>query len=198
MLMQQNDTRRLLNYSIGSSTLLLTSQRSLVSMMAYGKGGTSLPGKSSFLGMLQLLKSSVLAASQPSSSFLRRARPLMLPGGLPGLTLYPAALVVPRGLPGLVLNPAALVVPSGRPVLVRYPANLVVPDGLPLRPDLAVPFFFLEPSGTRTSPAPILTACGWKSAWVSCNWHVMALCIPCGKGARLARDSCKPGFVGEA
>lgn len=106
-------------YSLGSSTLPLDSQRGLFSIIAYGKGGTSQPVNSSFLGTLQVLKSSFLASSLPNSSFLSRARLLMLPGGLPGLTLYPAALVVPRGLPGLVLNPAALVVPSGRPVLVR-------------------------------------------------------------------------------
>lgn len=100
---------KLQNYSLASSTFPPCSQSGLFSIMAYGKGGTSQLGKSSFLGTLQLLK----------SSFLSRARLLMLPGGLPGLTLYPAALVVPRGLPGLVLNPAALVVPSGRPVLVR-------------------------------------------------------------------------------
>lgn len=110
---------KLQNYSLVSSTLLLGSQRSLFSIMVYGKGGTSQAVKSNFLGTLQLLKSSFLAWSHPNSSFLSRARLLMLPGGLPGLTLYPAALVVPRGLPGLVLNPAALVVPSGRPVLVR-------------------------------------------------------------------------------
>lgn len=106
-------------HSLGSSTLPLGSQRGLFSIMAYGKVGRSQLVKSSFLGTLQLLKSNFLALSQPNSSFLSRARLLMLPGGLPGLTLYPAALVVPRGLPGLVLNPAALVVPSGRPVLVR-------------------------------------------------------------------------------
>lgn len=100
---------RCASYSPGSSALLAGSQRGLFSMRLYGNAGTSQPAKSSFLGRLQLLK----------SSFFRRARLLMLPGGRPGLTLYPAALVVPRGLPGLVLNPAALVVPRGRPVLVR-------------------------------------------------------------------------------
>ena len=109
LLMHSNVCQAQENYSLGSSTLPLGSQRGLFSIMVYGKGGTSQVVKSSFLGTLQLLK----------SSFLSRAKLLMLPGGLPGLTLYPAALVVPRGLPGLVLNPAARVVPSGRPVLVR-------------------------------------------------------------------------------
>lgn len=68
------------------------------------------------------------------------------PGGLPGLTLYPAALVVPKGLPGLVLNPAALVVPRGLPVLVRYPADLVVPEGRPRLPDRLRFFFFFSSS----------------------------------------------------
>jgi len=92
----------------------------------------------------------------------------MLPGGLPGLTLYPAALVVPRGLPGLVLNPAALVVPNGRPVLVRYPANFVVPAGLPRLPDFTIPFFFLEPSGPGASVLLFLAVWVWKSFGVSC------------------------------
>lgn len=134
-------------YSLASSTFPLGSHRGLFSIMVYGKGGTSQLVKSSFLGTLQVFK----------SSFLSRARLLMLPGGLPGLTLYPAALVVPRGLPGLVLNPAALVVPSGRPVLVRYPADFVVPDGLPRRPDLDMPFFFLDPSGPGASVRLILS-----------------------------------------
>lgn len=155
-------------YSLGLSALLLGSQRTLFSIMVYEKGGRSQLVKSSSLGTLQLFKSSVLALLRPNSNFLRRARLLMLPGGLPGLTLYPAALVVPRGLPGLVLNPAARVVPIGRPVLVRYPANFVVPDGLPLLPDLTIPSFFLDdPSGTETSLALILIACAWKSVWVS-------------------------------
>lgn len=149
--------RELQNYSLDSSTLQMGSQRGIFSIRLYGKGGTSQPVKSSFLATLQLIKSSFLVPSQPNSSLLSRARFLMLPGGRPGLTLYPAALVVPRGLPGLVLNPAALVVPSGRPVLVRYPADFVVPDGLPLLPDLTMPFFFLEPSSPAASLLLILT-----------------------------------------
>lgn len=97
----------------------------------------------------------------------------MLPGGLPGLTLYPAALVVPKGLPGLVLNPAALVVPRGRPVLVRYPADFVVPDGLPRLPDRLRFFFFF--SSSFVSIFLPLVVCRWDSFSASCLWHAIGL-----------------------
>lgn len=175
------------DYSLVSSTLPLASQRGLFSNMVYWKGGTSQLAKSSFFGTLQLF----------NCSFFSLVRFLRLPGGLPGLTLYPAALVVPRGLPGLVLKPAALVVPMGRPVLVRYPANFVVPAGLPLLPDFPVPFFFLVPSGFGASLQFILTCWGWKSFWESCNWHAMDLCTPCGRGVRPPRGSCRRGLAQE-
>lgn len=97
----------------------------------------------------------------------------MLPGGLPGLTLYPAALVVPKGLPGLVLNPAALVVPRGRPVLVRYPADFVVPDGLPRFPDRLRFFFFF--SSSFVSIFLPLVVCRCDSFNGSCLWHAIGL-----------------------
>lgn len=97
----------------------------------------------------------------------------MLPGGLPGLTLYPAALVVPKGLPGLVLNPAALVVPRGRPVLVRYPADFVVPDGLPRFPERLRFFFFF--SSSFVSKFLPLVVCKWGSFKASCLWQAMGL-----------------------
>lgn len=90
----------------------------------------------------------------------------MLPGGLPGLTLYPAALVVPSGLPGLVLKPAALVVPRGLPVLVRYPASLVVPEGLPRFPDLPRVFFFFK--SLFVSRSLLVVVCKCASFIVSC------------------------------
>lgn len=98
----------------------------------------------------------------------------MLPGGLPGLTLYPAALVVPKGLPGLVLNPAALVVPSGLPVLVLYPADFVVPEGLPRFPDLLRFFFFFSSSFVSIFLLLVVCKCGSFNA--SCLWHGIGLC----------------------
>lgn len=97
----------------------------------------------------------------------------MLPGGLPGLTLYPAALVVPKGLPGLVLNPAALVVPRGLPVLVRYPADLVVPEGRPRLPDRLRFFFFF--SSSFISMLLPLVVCKCVSFNGSCLWQAIGL-----------------------
>lgn len=97
----------------------------------------------------------------------------MLPGGLPGLTLYPAALVVPKGLPGLVLNPAALVVPRGLPVLVRYPADLVVPEGRPRLPDRLRFFFFF--SSSFISMFLPLVGCKCVSFNGSCLWQTIGL-----------------------
>ena len=105
----------------------------------------------------------------------------MLPGGRPGLTLYPAALVVPSGRPGLVLNPAARVVPRGRPVLVLYPASLVVPRGLPRLPLFpAALFFFLPSSGARSVLLMQDTFPG-ESPSTSCLWHTMDLWLWAGK-----------------